>query len=339
MSDEQAPLGAQCPGCKSQVAPKMLACPVCGRLVHGDRLRDLATAAKQAESATAELTAWREALTLLPPDARQASVIRSRIEVLGRAVDTSPLSPGAAWTKGAAGIGGLALLLWKFKAVLVFAATKGKALLFGFTKLGTLAGVLASFGVYWAAWGWKFAVGLIVSIYVHEIGHVIALRRFGIAASAPAFVPGLGAFVRLEQYPANEMEHARVGMAGPLWGTGAALLALGIYAVGDWPSFAAIARFGAWINLFNLLPVGPLDGGRGFGALNRSQRWIATSVLGLAWFLTAEGLLGLLVVAAVVRSFGQAPAMGDRRTLLQYTILIASLAWLCGIDVPVGATP
>ncbi|MBV1861888.1 MAG: site-2 protease family protein [Nannocystaceae bacterium] len=307
-------------------------------MVQGERLRDLAAlaaTAKQAEDPTAELVAWREALTLLPNDARQAAVIRSRIATLGQAVDASPRSQGPAWTKGLAGAGGLALLLWKFKAVVLFAVTKGKALVFGFTKLGTLAGVLASFGVYWAAWGWKFAAGLIISLYIHEIGHVVTLRRFGIAASAPAFIPGLGAFVRLEQYPANEMENARVGMAGPIWGTVAAVAALSVYAISDWASFAAIARFGAWINLFNLLPLGPLDGGRGFGALNRSQRWLATGVLALAWFVTAEGLLGLLVVAAAIRAFSRAPAVGDRRTLLQYTILIAILAGLCGVEVPV----
>lgn len=238
-----------------------------------------------------------------------------------------------------AGAGGLALLLWKLKAVVLFAITKGKALVFGFTKLGTLAGVLASFGVYWAAWGWRFALGLIVSLYIHEIGHVVALRRFGIAASAPAFIPGLGAFVRLEQYPANEMENARVGMAGPIWGTCAAVLALGVYAIADWPSFAAIARFGAWLNLFNLLPLGPLDGGRGFGALHRRQRWLVTAVLAFAWFVTAEGLLGLLVVAAVIRAFGRAPETGDTRTLLQYTVLVVLLAGLCTIEVPIGAAP
>lgn len=320
----------------------MLACPACGRLVRGDRLRELAVQAASAEASddpTAELIAWREALTLLPSAARQAAVIRERIAVLDQVVDASPRSNGATWTKGLAGAGGLGLLLWKLKAVLLFAATKGKALLFGFTKLGTLLGVLASFGVYWAAWGWKFAAGLIVSIYIHEIGHVVALRKFGIAASAPSFVPGLGAFVRLEQYPANAMENARVGLAGPIWGTAAALLAAAAFLVADWPSFAAIARFGAWINLFNLLPVGPLDGGRGFGALARSQRWLATGVVGLAWFVTAEGLLGLVFVAAVFRALGAAPETGDRKTLLQYAVLIAVLSALCGLEVPLAAVP
>lgn len=318
----------------------MRACPVCRRLVHGERLRELADRAARAErdaDLTAELATWREALELLPPGTRQAETIRARIERLGRDVDAAPRGRRGAWSKTIAGAGGLALLLWKLKAVAAFAITKGKALLLGFTNLGMLAGVLASFGVYWAAWGWKFAAGLVASLWVHEMGHVVALRRFGIRASAPAFIPGLGALVRLEQYPSNALENARIGLAGPIWGTAAALVALAASVLLDWPSFAAIARFGAWLNLFNLLPFGPLDGGRGYGALDRRQRWIATGVLGIAWFVTAEGLLGILTIVSVVRAFGHAEPRGDRRTLLEYSILVVILAALCEIEVLPGA--
>jgi Zn-dependent protease len=310
--------------------------------VHADRLRELAdeaAAAKRADDPTRELVAWREALDLLPRGARQATVIGGRVAELGRVVDASGGSGGGYWKRGVAGAGGLGLLLWKLEAVALFVVTKGKALLLGATKFGTFAGVLASFGVYWAVWGWKFAAGLLVAIYVHELGHVVALRRFGIKASAPMFVPGLGAYVRLHQYPANAMEDARVGLAGPIWGTVAAVAAYAVFQVADWPSFAAIARFAAWINLFNLLPIAPLDGGRGFRALSRAQRWSLVAVLGLAWLQTAEGLLGLLLVVAVVRAFGSAPAQGDRRALLQYAVLVVALSALCLVEVPLGAMP
>src|SRR3989454_12639768 len=81
--------------------------------------------------------------------------------------------------------------------------------------------MLLSAGVYWAAWGWKFALGVVLSIYVHEMGHVQALQRYGIKATAPMFIPGVGAVVRLKQYPASPREDARVGLAGPLGGLGA----------------------------------------------------------------------------------------------------------------------
>src|SRR5439155_26028416 len=110
-------------------------------------------------------------------------------------------------------------------------------------------------------------------------GHVSALRRYGIAATAPMFIPGFGALVRLKQYPASPAEDARVGLAGPLWGT---LASVAFFATGlatHWPSLIAIARVGAWLNLFNLIPIWQLDGGRGFNALSRAQRALCGTLL------------------------------------------------------------
>jgi len=98
--------------------------------------------------------------------------------------------------------------------VALFALTKAKFLLLGLTKLSTLGSMLAFLGVYWSMFGWKFALGFVLCIYVHEMGHVAELRRFGIAASAPMFIPGLGAFVSLKQLPANVMQDSRVGWPG-----------------------------------------------------------------------------------------------------------------------------
>src|SRR5207302_3963478 len=96
----------------------------------------------------------------------------------------------------------------------LFLLTKGKLLLLGLTKATTFFSMLLSLGVYWAAWGWKFALGLVLSIYIHEMGHVFALRRLGFKASAPMFIPGLGALIRLRQHPANPREDAEIGLAG-----------------------------------------------------------------------------------------------------------------------------
>ena len=122
-----------------------------------------------------------------------------------------------------AGLGFVGMLIWKLKVVLLFVLTKGKLLLLGLTKSSTFLSMFASFAVYWAAWGWPFALGLVVSIYIHEMGHVDALRRYGFKATAPMFIPGLGALIRLQQHPTNPAEDARIGLAGPLWGMGAAL--------------------------------------------------------------------------------------------------------------------
>src|SRR5437870_5020636 len=89
--------------------------------------------------------------------------------------------------------------------------------------------MLLSAGLYWTIWGWKFAFGLVLSIYIHEMGHVQALQRYGIKATAPMFIPGFGAVIRLKQHPADAREDARVGLAGPLRGLRAALAAYAVY--------------------------------------------------------------------------------------------------------------
>ena len=179
-----------CPQCGTQIAPALLACPSCQRLVHSDALKRLAAEAErtaQAGDLSAALAAWREALALLPPDSTQHTVVSARILELSRALDSRPAATkhGSPWGKGAAGVGAVGALLAKFKFVLLFVLTKAKLLLLGLTKGGTFLSMLLSAGLYWTIWGWKFAFGLVLSIYIHEMGHVQALQRYGIKATAP----------------------------------------------------------------------------------------------------------------------------------------------------------
>lgn len=331
-----------CSKCRTHIAPSLLACPVCHQLVHSEDLKKLAGKADQAESQgdyVCALELWRECLVLLPAESTQYKQVMSRIQAISRHVDAHPASsqPSASrsWIKGTAGIGSLGLLLWKFKFILGFVITKGKLLLLGLTKAGTLWSMLASFGLYWSLWGWKFGLGLVASIYVHEMGHVAALRKFGIKASPPTFIPGVGAMVRMQQHPASPVENARVGLAGPLWGLGAALVSYAAFGMTHLAGFAAVARVGAWINLFNLLPILPLDGGRGFQSLTRIQRWIAAASIAAAWWLSGEGLLLLLLIGAVVLAVKKGAAdQSDAVSLYQYVGLVGVLSWMCMIKVP-----
>jgi Zn-dependent protease len=111
----------------------------------------------------------------------------------------------------------------------------------------------------------------VLFIYIHEMGHVIALRSYGLPASAPMFIPGLGAFIRLRTLNITPIQDARIGLAGPFYGLGAALLSLALFLATGRPIFAVIAHFGATINLFNLIPVWHLDGSRGFRSLTQSS--------------------------------------------------------------------
>jgi Zn-dependent protease len=345
-----------CPACKTEIAPALLSCPVCQRLVHGDRLKELAAEAERATLAgdlPAALAAWRGAIELLPPGTRQHDAIAARIADLGHRVGAVPPPPGAPAAApkrptagdsggalgkaGLAGVGTLGLLLWKFKFIAFLLLTKAKFLLLGLTKASTLLSMLLSMGVYWAAFGWPFAVGLVVSIYVHEMGHVYLLSRYGVRASAPMFIPGLGAVIRVQQSFTDPRQDALVGLAGPLWGLGAAITALILGTATGLPYFLAIARLGAWINLFNLIPIWQLDGGRAFRALARSGRWFALAAIAVAWSLSEESLLILLLMGGVFRTLTdhQTPAHSDRLALWQYVFLIATLATLTHLPVPV----
>jgi Zn-dependent protease len=247
----------------------------------------------------------------------------------------SPVAGRSRWGVVAAGVGGAGLFVWKFKFALGFLLTKGKLLLLGLTKTSTLLSMLVSLGVYWTVFGWTFALGLVLSIYVHEMGHVSALRQLGIRATAPMFIPGIGAMVRLKEYPASAREDAKVGLAGPLWGLSASVLAWLAFLLTDLPILAAIARVGAWLNLFNLIPIWQLDGSRGFRALTKQHRWLVAATAGAVWFATAETLFLLVAAVAGYRALAtEAPRSSENRTLAEFLLLLAALGWLCTLAVP-----
>ncbi len=311
-----------CPECGAEIPPGFLSCPGCRRLVHAEDLKSLAAEAEEAERAgdlARALGAWRSALERLPRDSRQFEAVFGKVNALSRRVDVPPAPAGAKgsrWGQGALGAGIVALIS-------------------GLTKLSTFLSMFLAFGVYWSLWGWKFALGLVLSMYVHEMGHVVMLRRYGIRATAPMFIPGLGAYVRLNQYPTNPREDSRVGLAGPMWGLGAAVAAYGIYLATDSGIWGAIARIGAWLNLFNLIPIWQLDGGRGFRSLTLPHRWLAALTIGGMYTLSREGMLVMLLVFAVLQGFDRdAPKEPDAMGLIQYMFLIIALSALCMAKVP-----
>ena len=154
-------------------------------------------------------------------------------------------------------------------AIIKFGA-KLKAILVLLPKLKlftTSASMLVSIGAYTLIWGWKFAVGFVLLLLVHEMGHVLQARREGLDASAPLFIPFLGAAIALKELPKDAGVEARVGLAGPILGTVGTLLAAALWQITGYELFQALAFFGFFLNLFNLAPVLPLDGGRAMAAL------------------------------------------------------------------------
>ena len=163
---------------------------------------------------------------------------------------------------------------------------KAKSLLFllpNLKLLATFGSMAVSIAAYSLLFGLPFAVGFVLLLLLHELGHVVQLRREGIKASAPIFIPFLGAVIASKSLGKDAAAEARVGLAGPIAGTLATLVPLGVWlATGD-EFWRALAYLGFLLNLFNLLPVVPLDGGRAMAALSPAV-WMA-------------GLVGLLVLA------------------------------------------
>ena len=196
------------------------------------------------------------------------------------------------WRRLLGWLGAGALLAFKFAAKL-----KGLLLLLPKLKILTTSGtMLVSVAAYALIWGWRFAVGFVLLLLVHEMGHVIQLRREGIPASAPMFIPFLGAVVAMKALPKDAGAEARVGLAGPVLGSLAALVPLGIHALGGSDLFLALAYVGFLLNLFNLLPVLPLDGGRAMAALSPSLWFVGYALLAAATFVFPNPVMLLILL-------------------------------------------
>jgi Zn-dependent protease len=164
------------------------------------------------------------------------------------------------------------------------------------------------------------------------MGHVAMLQRLGIRASAPMFIPGVGAYILLKQQISDPRQDAAVGLAGPVWGLGAGLMAYAGYAVTDVPVWLAIAQITAWINLFNLLPFWQLDGSRAFHALSRLERWTIVAALGAAFLVTGVKLLVVIAGFAIWRTFDKEQGPGDGRSVAVFLVLIAALSWMSSLS-------
>jgi Zn-dependent protease len=193
--------------------------------------------------------------------------------------DYEPIHPGS-------GRPPLRKRLGRYLAPLVLLAAKAKTLLLllpNLKLLATFGSMIVSIAAYSLLFGLPFAVGFVALLLLHELGHVFQLRREGVRASAPIFIPFLGALIAAKSLGKDAAAEARVGLAGPVAGTLATLVPLGIWLATGEEFWRALAYVGFLLNLFNLLPVVPLDGGRAAAALSPIV-WMA-------------GLAGLLVLA------------------------------------------
>lgn len=196
------------------------------------------------------------------------------------------------WRRSLGLFAAIGFLVFKFGAKL-------KVLLLLLPKIKlftTSASMLVSIGAYSLIWGWKFALGFVLLLFAHEMGHVWQARREGIAVSAPMFIPFLGALIMLKEREKDAAVEARIGLAGPIVGGLACLVPVGLYATTGNELFQAVAFVGFLLNLFNLLPVLPLDGGRAMAALSPWLWIVGFGALVVLAFVSPSPVLLLVIL-------------------------------------------
>ncbi|MDX6720121.1 MAG: hypothetical protein QOJ63_2375 [Solirubrobacteraceae bacterium] len=219
------------------------------------------------------------------------------------------------WKRARGWLAAIGLLALKFGKA-AFVLLKGAKL---FTTAGSM---LVSVVAYSFIWGWKFAFGFVVLLLVHEMGHVIQLRREGIPASAPMFIPLMGAVVMARSLGNDATAEARVGLAGPVLGTLGALSLIPI-AINTGDDFwYALTFTGLFLNLFNLLPVVPLDGGRAMAALSPKMWFVGLFGLALLTFTFPNPIMFLILLLGGYETYKRwkARRSGDEAVLAFYRV-------------------
>lgn len=211
---------------------------------------------------------------------------------------SSPEGHSSQSKTGLAALGALLLLiLSKLKFLLVFLKA-GK-----FT--GTMISMLVTIGIYASMFGWRYGVGFVLLIFIHEMGHFIEARQVGLKVSAPIFVPFIGAYIAMKEQPHNVVIEARVALGGPVWGSLAALFCLVMGVNFHDGLFMALAYTGFFINIINLIPVSPLDGGRIVSAISPKIWLIGLPILAVSAFYFFNPIIILLLALGAYEAFRQ----------------------------------
>jgi Zn-dependent protease len=210
-------------------------------------------------------------------------------------------------------------------------------------KLGSAAAMavtmFVSLAIYALAFGWKFAAGFVLLLFVHELGHVIAARVVGLRTSIPVFVPFIGAVISLRQPPRNAKMEANIAIGGPAIGTLSALFFLVLYLWTDSMLMLVLAYTACILNLFNLIPCAPLDGGRIAVAIS-PHMWLWGSIAtGVMFFYTHNIFMLVIFLFSLYRLWqGDIPGEQDQYYALNIHQRVKVAVWYFGLLAVLGLT-
>jgi Zn-dependent protease len=321
---------SNCSRCLAPLQPDDKLCPQCHALVHAADLEALRSKALEYEGqgqVAAARQLWTAAHQLVPSESKQAQWIEEHLRLLdqrlqagsGPPADAPPQAkPEHPWAKRLGPLAPLAILL-----------AKAKTVLFALFKLKFLFSFAAFLGIYWALFGAWFGVGFAVMILIHEMGHFAEVKRRGLPADMPVFLPGVGAYVKWQALGVSSEVRALISLAGPAAGFLAALVAAALYWETHNPLWAALAHTGAWLNLLNLIPVWMLDGASAIKPLSAAGRVGLLAVSALLFWWSGQAVLLLLAAGFAWQLFRKRfPAEGAISVQLYYVAVVVALAWV-----------
>jgi Zn-dependent protease len=309
----------QCPRCAREIPPGALECPQCRTLVHGDQMEQLAAHARSLEAHGDLQEArekWLACLPLLPAQSIQAEWIRNHVREIqsgapsgqnssARAHDTPP------WVKRLGPLGPILLALLKFKSLFSF---------------------VAFFGFYWTLWGAKFGIAFAVLILIHEMGHFIDIKRRGLPADMPMFLPGLGAYVKWNGLGVSVEARSAISLAGPFAGALAAGVCYLLWHQTGYGLWAALARTGAWFNALNLIPLWIFDGRSATNALSKLERAVVLAVSAAVGYALGEWVFALVAAGMGIRLFTRDVPEEPSNAIAAYFVAVitalAMILWL-----------
>ncbi|HEY1464928.1 MAG TPA: site-2 protease family protein [Terriglobales bacterium] len=285
-----------------------------------DQLSSQARALEQEGKFPEARQRWQQGLTLLPRQSKQADWIRNHSRSLEIQINATEAAkePENKWVKKLAPLGPVAVIL-----------AKAKGFLLALFKLKFLLSLTAFIAIYWAEFGAPFGIGFAALILIHEMGHYIDIKRRGLPAEMPVFLPGLGAYVRWQALGVPLETRAAISLAGPFAGWLASIVCALVWMHTGSPLWAALARSSAWLNALNLIPVWILDGGQAALALSKAQRFIILTAALALWLLLGEGVFFLVAAGAGWRLFTKdAPEKPSTYIAIYYLSLLVLLGVL-----------